>query len=76
MFVLNLESRLAFMRRNRGRWQAAFAREIMVVGAAARWAYWKLRLISADRDASHAAYARIQVERFQAVLEWRFRRNP
>ena len=75
LFVFNIESRLAFLRRFRGRWRAEIAREIMVLGGAGRWVYWKLRARSAGRDTPLAARARLQLERFQAVLQWRFRGN-
>lgn len=70
LFVTNLESRISFLRRHRGAWRAAIAREILTTGAALRLAIWSLR---SWLEGSHGARrTRDQVERFRSVLAWRF----
>ena len=66
LFVRNIEGRLAFLRQ-RGPWQAALGREVMTLGAALRWGYWRARALL-GRGGPRAAE---QLERFGAVLRWR-----
>ncbi len=70
LFVRNLEARLAFLRRHRGAWRAALAREILVAGSLARLIAWWLVRLTRPRH----AFAREQLERFQSVVAWRFGR--
>lgn len=72
LFVRNLESRLAFLRRFRGRWRAGCAREIAVAGALARLVYWWLRDRAESLAGRRRQATRDQLERFGAVVRWRF----
>jgi len=71
LFVRNIEGRLAFMRRYRGAWQAAAARELVTLGALMRWIVWRVR--AAFEGERPRARTREQLERFAAVLAWRAR---
>jgi hypothetical protein len=73
LFVLNLESRLQFLRRYRGAWRATISREILVLASVLRWCYWRLRALL---GAAGASRTRDQLERFGAVLRWRFGGRP
>lgn len=69
LFVRNLESRLAFLRRHRGAWRAAVAREILTLGSLLRLSLWQVRAwIEGNR---RTVRTREQLERFRAVLSWR-----
>jgi GT2 family glycosyltransferase len=71
LFVHNIDARIGFLRRYRGAWRAAIAREILTAGAAARLAVWTLRaLLEGSRRARRT---QDQVERFRSVLAWRLR---
>lgn len=70
LFVRNIEARLAFLSRHRGRLQAVVAREIMTLGAFIRLAYWGPRHWLTPNHAR----ATEQVQRFSAVLRWRWSR--
>lgn len=70
----NLEARLLFLRTHRGAWRAALAREIMTAGSVLRLVFWWLRSRLEGR-AEVRAQSRGQVERFAAVLQWRFGRH-
>lgn len=74
LFVRNLEARLLFLRTHRGAWRAALAREIMTAGSVLRLVFWWLRSRLEGR-AEVRAQSRGQVERFAAVLQWRFGRH-
>ena len=70
LFVKNLEARLAFMRNHRSAFATALAREVITVGALLRLTYWQLRAwLERNR---RAARTRIQLDRFRAVVAWRF----
>jgi GT2 family glycosyltransferase len=71
LFVRNLGSRLSFLRRYRGAWRAALAREIMTAGSALRWAMWSARAVAEHLAGGERPYTRLQRERFGAVLAWR-----
>jgi GT2 family glycosyltransferase len=69
VFVRNLEGRLEFLRRHRGAWRAAITRELFTLGALLRLAYWRLRaLLERGRPSERT---RAQLERFEAVWNWR-----
>jgi N-acetylglucosaminyl-diphospho-decaprenol L-rhamnosyltransferase len=72
-FVLVVESRVEFLRRYRGAWRAAIAREVLVLGAALRWCASRLRLWLAGPGATRE---RDRVASFGAVLRWRFQERP
>jgi len=69
LFVRNIEGRLAFMRRHRGAWRAAVARELVTLGAVLRWWAWRARAALEGRPARERT--REQLERFSAVWAWR-----
>ena len=68
-FVRNLEGRLEFLRRHRGAWRAAVARELFALGAIMRLGYWRLRALLEGGNPSERT--RAQLERFTAVWRWR-----
>jgi len=69
LFVRNLESRLAFLRRHRGPWRATVAREVLTLGSLLRLTLWQVR---AWLEGGHRSpRTRDQLERFRAVLAWR-----
>ncbi len=74
LFVRNIEGRLAFVRRHRGAWRAAIARELVALGAVLRLLYWRLRARAEGADLR--PHTRDQVERFAAVWAWRWGRKP
>ena len=69
LFVHNLQARLWFLRRHRGAWRAALARELIVLGSWLRLIHWRAR--ARAEGAQPAPHTRDQLERFQAVLDWR-----
>lgn len=68
LFVRNIEGRYSFLKL-RGPVHAALGREVMTLGAGLRWIYWRIRAVLGDRSTR----AHTQLERFEAVLHWRWR---
>ncbi len=73
LFVMNIEARLEFLRRHRGRWRAALAREVMALGSLGRLAYWKWRAFRERGEPG--TQTRDQLERFRSVVAWRWGRG-
>lgn len=69
LFVRNIQGRLAFLQQ-RGPGHAALGREVMTLGSALRWIYWRTRKLLGIGGAR----AEEQLERFGAVLRWRMGR--
>lgn len=74
LYARVLEARVKFLQRTRGAFVAAVARELMTLGSAIRWVYWRLRV--AREGASASTRAREQLQRFEAALAWRRGRTP
>ena len=51
LFVRNIEARMRFLRRYRGAWRAAAARELATLGSLLRLAYWAPRAALESRGA-------------------------
>ncbi len=68
LFVRNIEGRLSFLRQ-RGPLHALLGREVMTLGAGLRFAYWRIRAALGARGTRVDE----QLERFGAVLRWRWR---
>jgi GT2 family glycosyltransferase len=74
LFVQSLESRLLFLRRHRGAWRATVSRELYTLGSLLRLTFWQGRaLLEGGRRSPRT---RDQLERFRAVLAWRFGAAP
>ncbi len=69
--VHNAISRERFLRRYRGAWRAALARELITLGAWLRLRYWERRAAREARGPGVQPRTRDQLERFRAILEWR-----
>lgn len=71
LFVRTMEARVEFLKRHRGAWRAAIAREILSLGSLLRLAYWVPRAALESRRGGVRPETRDQVERFRAVMAWR-----
>ena len=74
LYVHNLVARERFLRRHRGRWQAAVGRELVILGSLLRLLYWRLRAAFESRGGGPRTRTRDQIERFRAVVAWRLGR--
>jgi GT2 family glycosyltransferase len=68
LHVMVLEARIGFLKRHRGAWRAALAREVLAFGAWLRLAAWRLQALR-ERP-SLRERTRVQLERFEAVRAW------
>ncbi len=71
LYVHNAIARERFLRRYRGAWRAALARELLTFGAWLRLRYWEPRAAREARGGGLQPRTRDQLERFRAVLAWR-----
>jgi len=69
--VHNARARLRFLRRHRGAWRGAIARELLARGALVRVAAWGTRALLERTRGTVRPVTRDRLERFRALLAWR-----